>query len=245
MSEEDMMLFLMPGAREVVELSGGGQHIEMQVSALEKVVNSNPSLAFDLAKTLIESVCKTILNDRGYKIEKDPNLRNLTRVTLEQLQILPANYSEATIEKQCLAVTRCLEKTIDGFILIFEGIGELRNKEGLASHGKDAYTQMLDPLQAQLMARAADAVVNFLYKSHRYYFGPRPSRGLAYEESEDFNQFVDSIHPEIVIFEDYSFKPSDVLYNFDPVAYNDQRISFASLKENEEHQLGEVGSHGE
>ena len=239
MSNEDTMLFPMPGAREVVELSGGGLHIEMQVSALEQSVYSNPSLAFDLAKSLIESVCKTILNDRGYAFEKNINFPTLTRTTLEQLQILPDGYSEAT------AVKQCLEKTLDGFLKIFTGIGELRNKEGLASHGKDAYTPMLDPLQAQLMARAADAVVNFLYKSHRNYVGPQPFRGIVYEDNEEFNQYVDSHHPEIVIFEDYTFKPSEVLYYFDQVAYNDQRIEFNSLKDRQEHPAGEDEFHEE
>jgi len=239
MSAEDMLLFPMPGAREVVELSGGSLHIERQVSALEQAVYSNPSLAFDLAKTLIESVCKTILNDRAYVFEKNINFPTLTRTTLEQLQILPDDYTEAT------AVKQCLEKTLDGFLKIFAGIGELRNKEGLASHGKDAYTPMLDPLQAQLMARAADAVVNFLYKSHRNYVGPQPFRGIAYEDNEEFNEYVDSNHPRIVLFEEYTFKPSEVLYQFDQVAYNDKRNEFASLKEQEEHQPGVDEPHEE
>lgn len=232
MSTEDLQLFPMPGAREVVELSGGSLHIERQVSSLELAVYSNPSLAFDIAKTLIESVCKTILNDRGYAFDKNINFPTLTRTTLEQLQILPDNYTEAT------AVKQCLEKTLDGFLKIFAGIGELRNKEGLASHGKDAYTPMLDPLQAQLMARAADAVVNFLYKSHRNYVGPQPFRGIAYEDNEEFNEYVDSNHPEIVLFDEYTFKPSEVLYQFDQVAYTDKMNEFASLKEQEEQQPG-------
>jgi len=238
MIDEDTPLFPMPGAREVAELSGG-DYITKLVSTLERSVYSNPNLSFDLAKSLIESVCKTILNDRGHEFDRNINFPTLTRTTLEQLQIVPDEYAEAA------AVKQCFDKTLDGFLKIFSGIGELRNKEGLASHGKDAYTPMLDPLQAQLMARAADAVVNFLYKSHRNYVGPQPYRGISYEENEEYNQYIDSIHSEIVIFEEYTFKPSEVLYQFDQVAYNDQRIEFTTSKQPEDRLPGVEDPHEE
>ncbi|MFN3626064.1 MAG: hypothetical protein ACK4TP_18675, partial [Hyphomicrobium sp.] len=63
MSEAAPTPFTMHGAREA--MANGLAHIEEQVSALERAVIENPGLAFDLAKTLIESLCRRVLDDRG------------------------------------------------------------------------------------------------------------------------------------------------------------------------------------
>ncbi len=62
-AETDSSPFVMHGAREAVAC--GLVHIERQVHALELAVAENPGLAFDLAKTLIESVCRAVLGERS------------------------------------------------------------------------------------------------------------------------------------------------------------------------------------
>lgn len=47
--------FAMHGARDAI--AAGLEHIEEQVTGIEQAVVDNPGLAFDLAKTLVESVC--------------------------------------------------------------------------------------------------------------------------------------------------------------------------------------------
>ena len=88
--------FVMHGARAAV--SGGMLHFEEQVKAFELAVVENTGLAFDLARTLVESACKTILPKeearstrtmmfRSFsKQQRRPFLsfRSLWRVTLEQ-----------------------------------------------------------------------------------------------------------------------------------------------------------------
>lgn len=71
MPDADSATFRMVGAREVLLLLPGTAHIERLVVALEGAVNSNPALAFDLSKSLIESVCKTLLQDRGKDVGDD------------------------------------------------------------------------------------------------------------------------------------------------------------------------------
>ena len=63
MAEAASALFVMHGARAAID--GGLAHIETQVAAIEDAVIRNPGLAFDLAKTLVESVCRTILGERA------------------------------------------------------------------------------------------------------------------------------------------------------------------------------------
>ena len=55
--------FVMHGSRAA--MAAGLVHIEEQVIGIELAVNDKPGLAFDLAKTLIESACRTILRERS------------------------------------------------------------------------------------------------------------------------------------------------------------------------------------
>jgi hypothetical protein len=60
--------FEMSGAREAV--AGGWTHIQQQIVALEEAVAQNPGLAFDLARALVESACKTALAKRGWRMKR-------------------------------------------------------------------------------------------------------------------------------------------------------------------------------
>ena len=71
--------FVMYGAREAMR--GGLSHIEEQVKAIEQAVTENPGLALDLARTLIESTCKTILRERAISFASDDDLPKLFKTT--------------------------------------------------------------------------------------------------------------------------------------------------------------------
>jgi hypothetical protein len=80
--------FVMHGAREV--LDAGAVHIEQQIIALEGAVGSNSGLAFDVAKTLLESACKTVLSERECGYDNGWDLPKLLKETLGQLRLVPA-----------------------------------------------------------------------------------------------------------------------------------------------------------
>ena len=63
MAESLATPFVMHGARDAV--AGGLTHVDQQVRSIEQAVAENPGLAFDLAKTLVESVCRTVLGERN------------------------------------------------------------------------------------------------------------------------------------------------------------------------------------
>lgn len=211
--------FVMIGAREV--LATDAVYFEQQVIAIEDAVGENPGLAFDLAKTLIESACKTILKDRGYEYGGGWDLPKLLKETLGKLQLVPDDLVGAD------SVTGSLRKTVGGLQTTIQGICELRNTQGFASHGKDAYTEQLDIVQAQLVARAADTIVNFLFRAHRHYPGSGPARRLVYHEMMQFNDWIDDQNELIRIFT-LEYQPSEVLYSADLQAYHDLLKGFES-----------------
>jgi hypothetical protein len=202
--------FVMVGAREV--MANGAVFFEQQVVAIEKAVSENPGLAFDLAKTLIESACKTILADRGHECDDGWELPRLLKETLGKLRFVPDGLDGD------VNVAASLKKTIGGLQTTIQGICELRNTQGFASHGKDAYTEQLDVVQAQFTARAADVIVNFLFRSHRRYPDDWTTRRLVYNEMTEFNEWID-VQNEIVRIFKLEYKPSEVLFGVDQEAY--------------------------
>ena len=120
---EETSLFAMRGAREAV--AAGLVHIEQQVTALERAVTENPGLAFDLAKTLIESTCRTILAERSIVYEVTDELPKLFTTTSNSLPFLPASASGS------IEVRKSLAQTLNGLKTAVQGVCELRNACGL------------------------------------------------------------------------------------------------------------------
>ena len=217
--------FTMQGAREVLEMSRGAIAVERQVIALENSIVDNPSLAFDLARSLIESVCITILNDHKQKSE-GLGFKDLLKRTYEQIQLVPSSY----LSKPEIAAS--IQKMIDGFEAVIQGLTDLRMSEGIASHGKDVYAEQLESTQARLAAQSADTMIHYLYMAHINYQVPALARKLQYEDNPDFNGFVDDRHDLINIFE-YSYQPSEVLFNMDEEAYRSLLSEYTSKGKDE------------
>ncbi len=210
-------LFVMHGAREAV--ASGAVHIEEQVTALEQAVTENPGLAFDLAKTIVESTCKAILSDRQATYDNRWDLPRLVKETCGRLQLVPVNLAAEG------DVTESVRKTIRGLQTVIHGICELRNSHGFASHGKDPAFRQLDTVHALLVARAADAIVSFLYKMHRGEAGTAKSEALQYSNYPEYNRYIDEVNEPVRIF-DLLYKPSEVLFHVDPQAYEEYLGTF-------------------
>ena len=99
MAEALTTRFAMHGARDAI--ASGLVHIEQQVRSLEQAVVETPGLAFDLAKTLVESVCRTVLSERAIAYSHDDDLPKLFRTATNSLPFLPAGASaEGEIRKK-------------------------------------------------------------------------------------------------------------------------------------------------
>lgn len=202
--------FLMHGAREAI--AGGLAHMEQQVTALEQSVVSNPGLAFDLAKTLVESVCKAVLGERNVQFNDDDDLPKLFKATTLHLPFLPPDAShEADVRKS-------LTQTLNGLHTAVQGICELRNRCGFASHGSADARPAMESVQALLAAEASDAIVGFLHRVHLQDRAPRPSPLALYDDNPAFNDSVDEAHGMVQIF-DVDFRPSEVLFQMEPETY--------------------------
>lgn len=204
--------FQMVGARAAVLDGPIAEAIEQQIYAIENALESVPDFAFDLSKTLVESVCKTVLADIGQPADPSWDGPKLLRETTNRLSLLPRNHPEPVKARESV------EKTIRGLLQTIQGLCELRNKYGMASHGRDSFTARLDLRQATLAAQAADTIVCFLYRIHRDALTQTPGARVYYEDHSDFNEAFDRDNPPIRLG-DLELLPSRVLFHADREAY--------------------------
>ena len=212
MVESSTSRFQMAGVRSAILDGPIADFIEQQIDALEHAVESVPDFAFDLSKTLIESVCKTVLADIGQSANPNWDAPKLLKETTNRLNLLPRNHPNPAKARDSV------EKTLRGMLQTIQGLCELRNNYGMASHGRDAFSARLDIRQATLAAHAADTIVSFLYRIHRDALMQTAGARVYYEDHADFNEAFDLEH-ETFRLGNLEFLPSRVLFHVDREAY--------------------------
>jgi hypothetical protein len=204
--------FQMFGSRAAVLDGPISEAIEQQIYAIESALESVPDFAFDLSKTLVESVCKTVLADIGQPADPNWEAPRLLRETTNRLALLPRGHPNPAKARDSV------EKTIRGLLQSIQGLCELRNGYGMASHGRDGFSARLDLRQATLAAQAADTIVSFLYRIHRDALMQAPGARVYYEDHADFNESFDGDN-EVIRLGDLNLLPSRVLFDADREAY--------------------------
>lgn len=111
---------------------------------------SDPEGAITLARTLLEAVCKHILDKEGIDYDPQTDLPKLYTLTAKQLNLSPSQHLEP-IFKQILG----------GCHSVVQGLGSLRSKLGDA-HGQGARPIKPAPRHAELAVNLAGTVATFL-----------------------------------------------------------------------------------
>jgi hypothetical protein len=204
--------FQMVGARAAVLDGPIAETIEQQIQAIENALSSVPDFAFDLSKTLVESVCKTVLADIGHPADPNWEAPKLLRETTNRLALLPRDHPDPAKARDSV------ERTIRGLLQTIQGLCELRNGYGMASHGRDSFSARLDLRQATLAAQAADTIVSFLYRIHRDALMRSPGVRIYYEDHADFNEAFDRDN-EPIRLSGVELLPSRALFHADREAY--------------------------
>lgn len=113
----------------------------------------DPEAAITAARTLLESVCKNVLDDLGVAYEDSFNLPKLYKITTEQLNLAPSQYTE-----------KVFKQILGGCQAVVEGLGSVRNKLSDA-HGKGRKPVKPSPRHAELAVNLAGTMATFLIKT--------------------------------------------------------------------------------
>lgn len=203
--------FQMAGTRAAL-LDGPIEAIEQQIRAIENALENVPDFAFDLSKVLVESVCKTVLADIGQPADANWDAPQLLKETTNRLSLLPHNHPDPAKARDSVT------KAMRGLLQTIQGLCELRNNYGMASHGRDGFAARLDLRQATLAAQAADTIVAFLYRIHHDALMQAPGARVYYGDHKDFNESFDRDN-EVIRLGELELLPSRVLYDADTEAY--------------------------
>jgi len=206
----DGKAFSLQGVRDIIDSYDDSPPLyETLLESTEQAVAEESPTTFELSKSLIDTTCKTILNDKGVEISNKWDTPQLFKATQDQLNFIPPEHPNPQKFRSGMGrILNGLETAINGFC-------ELRNTDGIIAHGQDGYRQtFFFAYQVQFVARAADAVVHFLFNAHRRnLFGSKANR-IYYEDNLEFNAYIDDIYDGMVIAEQF-FTASKILYNSD------------------------------
>ena len=133
-----------------------GLHAE--IGRLANAAEDDPSLAVGTAKEMVETICKTILEDRGVT-SRGEDLPQLVRRVSKELALLPDDIPDHA--KRSDVIRRMLSNLNQ----VSQGIAELHNLYG-TWHGRDGRFIGIQPRHAKL-AVGADAILGtFLMETH-------------------------------------------------------------------------------
>lgn len=167
---------------------------------------------FDHCKSTVDTICKTILANRGILSSVSDDSPALFRAANDCLTrgILGSGSSKMVIA---------------GLATSFQGVCELRNTFGSASHGKDLFGVGASQVHRRLAVDATDTVCSCLLRLYKFSYSPSEQLRIQYEANPEFNSWLDESYQQAMIA-DFTFLPSDVLYNCDQVGYREMLIVF-------------------
>lgn len=125
---------------------------EAWAKALERRT-SDPEGAITISRTLLESVCKHILEELGVQVDDAPDLSKLYRQTAERLNLAPSQHTE-----------QVFKQILGGCTAVVEGLGALRNRLSDA-HGKAKAGVRPAPRHAELAVNLSGALAMYLLET--------------------------------------------------------------------------------
>jgi hypothetical protein len=134
-------------------------YVTQQITRMESAIKDDPELAIGTAKEFIETICKTILAERGVTLSKDDSLPRLVRLALNNLPLVPEEIQGGAKAEENVRVL------LNNLGAVSHHLAELRNQFG-TGHGKHANHRGLGSRHARLAVNAASTLGLFLFESH-------------------------------------------------------------------------------
>ncbi len=134
--------------------------LQRQIDRMRGSVDNDPGLAIGTAKELVETVCKTILSDRGIPPEKSWDVPRLVKETRKVLTLLPSDIDDSAKGAEVIRVL------VNNLSTLLNALAEVRNLYG-TGHGKHGRARGVRPRHARLAVGAAATLATFLFETHQ------------------------------------------------------------------------------
>lgn len=149
---------LAPNAAELQE-KFSSEYLSKQIDLMLKMQVENPTDAIGKAKELIESCCKTILDNKNVSWDKNWDMSKLTGETLNLLNLTPKAISDTD------PVSENIKAVLGNLRGITTKLAEIRNPYG-SGHGKSASFTGLEVRHAKLAVGCSITFVTFLWDTY-------------------------------------------------------------------------------
>jgi len=219
--------FELSACRELLDAYPESLRIREQVEALEEAMPDRPGVVVSFCRTIIETTCKTILTDRSVQLKSSWEAPKLIAEALKNLNLAPSKDGGVDAKLRSGA-----ESLVRGMNQIIVGVVEIRNAHGSAAHGAEAYEPLLDSRYAEILARATDAVVGLLFRTHLRSAHHDPLSRFRYGDRPDFDEYIDNDYGPFEVL-DVPLIASEALYHTDFQAYRAALVLFRQEQEPE------------
>ena len=129
-----------------------------EIDRLTRAADEDPALAVGTAKEMVETICKTILQDREVPYQGE-DLPQLVRITAKELSLVPESIPDHAKGSEVI------RRMLSSLNQISQGIAELRNLYG-TGHGREGRFTGIQPRHAKLAIGAAATLGTFLMETH-------------------------------------------------------------------------------
>jgi len=193
--------------REICQQHSKWNPLEEYLLRIETYLGSDGALVLENCKSLIESICRTILEDLKDLPSSAESFQGLITKTCNKMG--------------CLSNARDLVRS---FATVAQRLGEFRNQFAVIGHGASVY--QLEEHRNKVTKAATDFMIStveqlavFLITVYQEEYPLQKQPNIRYEDNPEFNrEFDEEIEPiQIGFYGPYS--PSELLFNIDIDAY--------------------------
>lgn len=131
-------------------------YVTKKINRMTDSLDKDNDLAIGTAKELLETMCKSILKQKGIEYVSDWSVSKLINITTKNLDFIPKNAEDPEKAKKSII------QILSGISTTIQGLSELRNAYG-SGHGKEADFKPLETVYAKLyVSLVSDLVIFYL-----------------------------------------------------------------------------------
>jgi len=210
--------------KEIVNNYSRWIDLSTHINRIEFQINSDLTSAIGSTKSLLESICKTILDHEGREYDKNDNVNKLIKKTIQTLRI--ENPDQISLFGNSLVTS-------------IQNLGELRNRIDESSHGKSLLdkNKKIDSITASFLINSAETIACFLIefyeiehprKIEKDEFSVEALKNIydykgkdPYDDIRDFHVYLDNEYGFTEIA-NIPYATSEALFAVDITAYKDE-----------------------
>lgn len=127
--------------------------IEAEFNRALENVNVNPREAVSAASNILESICKTYIDEQGLVMPQNQDLQNVWKVVRKDLGFDPGSKEDDDVKR-----------ILSGVLSVVDGIGALRTHASSA-HGQGKQIYNLQPRHARLAIHSSHTIALFILET--------------------------------------------------------------------------------